>query len=156
MSLFAILGLSGNNYIDDKISYYTLLHRLCLLIFMIYYKMPLQRRHLPGGRNRSTNTQATKNRGWFGYLKPMEQDLRNSPYVQLSSTQIPEDFINGVLRLDNMDYSTLSNINIQNSTMFRDSFMDNIWFQYKILKFQRNYRSGINQTAVHETNISTT
>ena len=155
-SLFSMLGLSENNYIDDKTSYYTLLHRLYLLIFMIHYKMPLQRRNLPGGRNKSTNTQETKKRGWFSYLKPIEQELLNSPYVQLSSSQIPEDSINGVLRLDNMDYLTLSQIHIQNSTMFRDGSMDNIRFQYKILKFQRNYRSRINQTAVHDTNISET
>ena len=150
------LNKHENNYVDDKTSYYTLLHRLYLLIFMIHYKMPLQRRLLPGRRNKSTNTQATKKRGWFSYLKPMEQELLNSPYVQLSSSQIPEDSINGVLRLDNMDYLTLSNIHIQNSTMFRDGSIDNIQFQYKILKFQQNYRSRTSLTAVHDTNNSTT
>ena len=103
--LFAILGLSDNDYIDDKTSYYTFLHCLYLLMFMAYIIMPLQSRHLPGERNKSKSTQAIKKKGWFSYLKPMEQQLLNSLYVKLSSSQIPEDSINGVLRLDNLDYS---------------------------------------------------
>ena len=55
LDLYHTMGLTEGCFIHDKESYLTLLHRVYLLIFMVHYKMPLQRKNMPGNRNLSTS-----------------------------------------------------------------------------------------------------
>ena len=150
-SLYNMLGLSEKEYINDRTSYLTLLHRLYLLMFMLHYKMPLQRTCAPGERNKAKQLQAITKKGWYSTLKPVEQKLLNCEHTHLASSQIPDDPLYGILRI-NSNVSVLSSNDILNSTMFRDGSMDNMRFQYMILKFQRNpsYRNKHNIIPISE------
>ena len=67
--IYNTLGLSDQLYIDEKKNYYSLLHQTYILIYMLHYHMPLQRRHLPGRRNTSKSRYSHTNKGWYSYLK---------------------------------------------------------------------------------------
>ena len=62
-NIYSTLDLSDQLYIDEK-KHYALLHQMYLLIFMLHYHMPLQRRHLPGRRNTSKSRYSHTNKGW--------------------------------------------------------------------------------------------
>ena len=138
-ALFNLLGITENSFLDDRTGYFTLLHRLYLLMFMLHYNMPLQRCRPPGERNSAKTIQAIKKKGWYSSLKPIEQEILQSPNLELASFLIPEDSLNGVTRISNIDYSQISSVDIENSMMYRDGTMDNMQFQYMIMKFQSKY-----------------
>ena len=83
--LYDILGITESSFIEDKIGYFTLLHRIYLLMFMLRYKMPVQRCHPPGERNTAKTIHEMKKKGWYSSLKPLEQKILQSPNIELSS-----------------------------------------------------------------------
>ena len=152
-SLFNILGLTENSYSDDHITYFILLHRIYLLIFMLRYNMPVQRCRPPGERNSAESIRAIRKKGWYSSLKPLEQNILQSSDIELSYFLIPEDSINGVYPFRDMNYKKISFVDIQNSKMYRDGTMDNTKFQYMIMKFQTKYavkKHPLNSTPKHK------
>ena len=138
-SLHDILGITESSFIEDRIGYCTLLYRIYLLLFMLRYKMPVQRCRPPGERNSAKTIHEMKKKGWYTSLKPLEQKILESPNIELSSFLIPEDTINGIFWKRNINFSKISITDIQNTTMYRDGTMDNMKFQYMIMKFQSKY-----------------
>ena len=68
IDLYQNMGISQASFIHDQESYLTLLHRVYLLIFMVYYKRPLQLKKMPGNRNLSTSAHSLACWGWYSHL----------------------------------------------------------------------------------------
>ena len=136
--IYNTLGLSDQLYIDEKKNYYSLLHRTYILIYMLHYHMPLQRRHLPGRRNTSKSRYSNRNKGWYSYLKSSEQELLQHSGVTISSSQIPEDSFNGISVASTIISSRVCNEDITNTKMLRNGNIDNITFQHSLLRFEQH------------------
>ena len=134
--LYDIFGINDRMYITEESTYLTLLHRIYILLFMLRYQMPIQRKSPPGNRNLATSVLCFKGKGWYSKLMPRERKILNDPCVTISSDPIPEDLVNGVSRSDLTSFSKTSHIDKQNSSMFRDKSMDSILFQQKIHQFR--------------------
>ncbi len=58
-----IIGISDQSYKNDEQMYMILLYRLYLVMFMLHYRMPLQRKNVPGKRNSSSSVLSYKKKG---------------------------------------------------------------------------------------------
>ena len=114
-----ISGLSQKNFLDDIPTYLTLMNRVYVLLFMLHYQMPLQRKNQPGNRNRSYSVYCFKNKGWYSSLSRKEQEIISMDNVFVSSNSIPDDMINGVTRNDITDFPKIMYTDVQNSCIFR-------------------------------------
>ena len=99
---------------------------------MLRYKMPIQRKSLPGNRNLATSRMSFKGKGWYSKLSPTEQKVLNDPTISVSSEQIPEDSLYGISRSELQSLKQISQYDILNTTMFRDGSMDSVEFQRKV------------------------
>ena len=54
-SLLRMIGISADSDGDNVNTYMTLSYRIYLLMFMLHYKMPIQRKNRPGNRNLSNS-----------------------------------------------------------------------------------------------------
>ena len=131
-----MLGITEHTYIGDESTYLTLLYRIYILLFMIRYQMPLQRKFWSGNRNLSTTKHCFKGKGWYCSLTRYEQKLLNNPGIVLSSESTPDDMLHGIFRSDLENLSSLLYSNIQNTSMFRDGSTDSMEFQHKIQMFR--------------------
>ena len=138
------MGITEVSFLHDQESYLTLLHRVYLLVFMVHYKMPLQRKHLPGRRNLSTSAYSLECRGWYSYLSHKEQKILNRPNISLCSDSIPDDLLQGKSKNDITDFSKVQFHDVQNSSMFRDGSVDNMVFQRDI-QIYRHQRTKFSQ-----------
>ena len=125
-------------YINEKKNYYALIHQMYLLIFMLHYHMPLQRRNFPGRRNTSKSRYSHTNKGWYSHLVACEQDLLQHSGVTISSSQIPDESFNGVSVASIITSSHICKDNITNTMMFRNGSIDNITFQHALLRFEHH------------------
>ncbi len=57
-----IIGISDQSYKNDEQTYMILLYRLYVVMFMLRYRMPLQRKNVPGKRNSSSSVLSYKKR----------------------------------------------------------------------------------------------
>ena len=85
--LHSLIGISENAYVGDENTYLTLLFRIYILLFMLHYKMPLQRKNRPGNQNLSNSVYSFKSRGWYAYLSSKEQSILNNPKILSQTTQ---------------------------------------------------------------------
>ena len=148
-NLHTLLGLSEESYMEDTNTYMTLLLRVYLLLFMLHYKMPLQRKNHPGSRNMSSSIHSSKKKGWYAYLSLKEQQILNNPNIFISVNTIPDDLIEGVSREEITDFDNITFEDTQNCSMFRDSATDSMLFQQTIHtnKYNRSkYRNHPNDT----------
>ena len=106
MNIHSLLGISEEDYMDDTNTYMTLLFRIYILLYMLHYKMPLQRKNRPGNRNLSNSVYSCKNKGWYAYLSSDEQKLLNNPKIFISVNTIPDDLIEGANRDEMTDFIT--------------------------------------------------
>ena len=134
--LYNNLGINDQMFITVESTYLTLLHRVYLLLFMLRYKMQIQRKRPPSNRNLGTSVFCFKGKGWYSKLMAKEQKILNDPNVIITSNPIPEDSINGMCRSDIASFKNTSHIDKLNSCMFRDNSMDSILFQQKIHNFR--------------------
>ena len=139
-----ISGLSQKNFLHDIPTYLTLMNRVYVLLFMLHYQMPLQRKNPPGNRNRSSSVYCFKNKGWFSSLSRKEQEIISMDNVFVSSNSIPDDMINGVTRNDITEFPKIMYTDVQNSSMFRDDTIDSMVFQQQIIiyRFQYSNKKG--------------
>ena len=131
-NLFSLIGISDLSYSDDVNTYMTLTFRLYLLMFMLHYKMPIQRKNWPGNRNLSNLVYSFKKRGWYAYLSSKEQKMLNNPGIFVSQNTIPYDLIEGVLRNEITDFHNTKLEDIQNWQMFRETDVDSALSQQTI------------------------
>ena len=128
-------------------TYETLLHRLYLLIFMVHYKMPKQRRHLPGRRNQAKDRSSFRNQSWYSYLSPHEQHILENPDIEVMTSDIPEDNVNGMKRHEMFELGEVSYTDHLNTQMFRkddgrNSFTKTYSFtSTRMLSTKRNYKT---------------
>ena len=83
--LDTILGITEKLFIGDEGTYLTLLYRIYLLMFMVRYKIPLQRRSPPGNRNLASSVYCYKGKGWYSYLTGCEQKMLNESDTVIAS-----------------------------------------------------------------------
>ena len=67
-----------------------------------------------------------------------EQDLLQHPGVTISSSQIPDDSFNGVSVASMITSTNMCNDDVTNTMMFRNGAVDNISFQYALLRFEQH------------------
>ena len=152
--LHQTMGITEVSFLHDQESYLTLLHRVYLLVFMVHYKMPLQRKHLPGRRNLSTSAYSLECRGWYSYLSHKEQKILNRPNISLCSDSIPDDLLQGKSKNEITDFSKVQFHDVQNSSMFRDGSVDNMVFQRDI-QIYRHQRTKSSQKMLQTSIILT-
>ena len=130
-----LLGINDSLFVGDNGSYLTLLQRIYILIFMIRYQMPLQRKTQPGNRNLASSVYCFKAKGWYSHLSKLEQKILNNSKTVIANTFIPDDLVFGVSRSDIQNLTSASNADIQNTCMFRDGSMDSMKFQQQIQRY---------------------
>ena len=69
---------------------------------------------------------------------PIEQNLIMSPSITIAYSSIPEDPINGVIKISKIEPLKVSNTDIKNSCMFRDGSTENMKFQNMVLEYCRD------------------
>ena len=118
--LHSLLGITEDNYICEVNTYMTLLYRVYILLFMLHYKMPLQRKNTHSNQNSATSIYSYKSRGWYVYLSTQEQNILQNPAVFISENSIPDDLIEGITRNNMTNFSKIMYEDIQNCSMFRE------------------------------------
>ena len=111
---------------DNSPLFSTLLYRIYLLTFMLHYRMPIQRRWMPGNRNNSRCRSKLHNRGWLSLLGETEQQILLNPSFHLSSDDLPEDNICGITEDQTYCLSKVSYVDHLNSSMHRNSFQTEV------------------------------
>ena len=134
--LHETLGINDDMYTTDKSSYLTLLQRIYVLIFMLRYRMPLQRKAPSGNRNVASSVHCYSKKGWYSYLTRKEQKILNDPSTTLASSFIPDDLAYGFSRSSISDISQIPFSHVQYTSMFRDGSVDSMEFQKKKTIFQ--------------------
>ena len=80
-----------------------------------------------------------RDRGWYSYLTSKEQSILNNESISISRNSIPDDLIEGVSLQDIFDLHTISEVDHQNSIMYRDGSVDSMNFQHKVQMYQHQY-----------------
>ena len=137
--LHNILGITEGTFTNSQNTYMILLHRIYLLTFMLYYKMPLQQKGVRGKRNCATSVGCFAKKGWYSYLSHREQKILQRDEINLSESSIPDNMIHGVCREDFTDFTKVQHHDILNCNMFRDRSVDTSLFQQKIHTFMCHY-----------------
>ena len=131
--LYSLIGITEDDFVGEVNTYMTLLYRVYLLLFMLHYKMPLQRKNAPGNRNSATSIYSYKSRGWYAYLSTQEQNILQNPGVFISENSMPDDLIEGITRNNMTDFSKIMYEDVQNCSMFREyTSIDSMLFQQNI------------------------
>ena len=113
-SLLSLIGILEDSYGDYVNTYMTLTYRIYILMFMLHYKMPIQRKNRPGNRNLSNSVYSAKKHGWYAYLSSKEQKLLNNPSIFISENAIPDNLIAGVSRNEMTNFGEDMYEDIQN------------------------------------------
>ena len=96
--------------------------------------------HLPGQRIQAKDRSSFRNQSWLSYLSPHEQRILENPNIEVMTSDIPEDNVNGMKRHEMFELSEVSYTDHLNTQMFRRdnrpnsfSFYQNLFF-YKYTK----------------------
>ena len=127
-----IVGLSEETFVGDENSFFTLLHRVYLFMFMLHYGMPLQRKNTPGKRNVASSVHCRNRKGWYSYLSAKEQKILDQTTIFVSSNSIPDDLINGIPIKQLIISQDIKLEDKTNSCIIRDRSIDNVTFQQTI------------------------
>ena len=68
-----VFSISEQTFEDDRYSYLLLLKRIYLIIYMLRYNMPMQRKGAPGKRNTASSVNCFVGKGWYSYLTKKEK-----------------------------------------------------------------------------------
>ena len=142
------VGLSLSTFDGDLNSFHTLLYRTYTFMYMLHYRMPLQRKNTPGKRNLASSVYCGRRKGWYSYLSGKEQKILAQESIYVSSNAIPDDLINGIAIRDFIN-STIVNSNDQkNNCMIRDGSYDCLQFQQDIKLHAHKYAEIKKNSAV--------
>ena len=118
--LYHTFQVDETTFIDERYSFLLLLKRMYIMIYMIHYQMPLQRRNPPGSRNIGKSPNHQQKKGWLSYLSKKEIEIIFRKNTVIATTSIPDDLINGVCRSEITNFENVNLNDITNTSMFRD------------------------------------
>ncbi len=95
--LYHTIQVDETTFIDERYSFLLLLRTMYLMIYMIHYQMPLQRRNPPGSRNIGKSPNNQQKEGWLSYLSKKEIEIIFRKNIVIATTSIPNDLINIML-----------------------------------------------------------
>ena len=119
---------------------------------MVHYKMPLQRKNLPGNRNLSTSAYSRECRGWYSYLSRKEQKYW---IVQMWASVVILSlmtYFKVKQEIKKTNFSKVQFHDVQNCSMFQDGSVNNMVFQRDI-QIYRHWQTRNLQTLLN-TNTS--
>ena len=134
--LHEMFKITEETFKEDHYSYLLLLKRIYIIIYMLRYDMPLQRKGSPGKRNMASSVNCFVGKGWYSYLNKREQKLLHRKDVIVSSSFIPDDILNGVCRSEITNFGNVQENDIKNSCMFRDGISNSTKFQQELHKYE--------------------
>ena len=116
-------GIHQLLFTESPASYLEVLQRTYILMYMLHYSMPIQRKYIPGKRSITKSTNNYKKNGWLSYLNRKEQHIVLDPSLCIMSQDIPENNVDGASQNMLTNFTEVNKVDVLNTQIFWDGSM---------------------------------